>query len=102
MYSCWKAANSISTKRGMSSGKPAVAMKGFGLASEGTGGNVEPSVKKLSCRASDDGVRVNLASSFNTLLFEAQAWELSRERVLFCREWRPSRKSGRLMVEVVE
>lgn len=72
MYSCWKAANSISTKRGMSSGKPAVAMKGFGLASEGMRGRGETSVGKLFGLASD-GVRVNLASPFETLLFEAQA-----------------------------
>ena len=73
MYSSRKAANSISTKRGMSSGKPAVAMNGFfGLAGDGTRGNVESSVDKLSDLASEE-MRVGFVSSINDLLFEAQA-----------------------------
>jgi hypothetical protein len=95
MYSCRKAANSISTKRGMSSGKPAVAMKGFfGLVIERMRGNVDFSVEKASDLASEE-VRGDFVSSVKTFLLEAQAWKLSRARLLFCRDWRPSRKSGR-------
>jgi hypothetical protein len=91
MCSCRKAANSISTKRGMSSGKPAVAMKGFfGLASEWIRGNLELSVEKVPDLASED-VRGDFVSSVETLLLEAQAWKLSRARLLLCRAWRPSR-----------
>ena len=73
MYSSRKAANSITTKRGMSSGKPAVAMNGFiGLASDGMRGNVQSSVEELSDLASEE-MRVGLVSSVNALLFEAQA-----------------------------
>jgi hypothetical protein len=72
-------------------------MKGlFGLVSEETRGNFEVSVERASGLGSDE-VRVDLVYSVETLLFEAQAWIFSRARLLLCREWRPSRKSGREM-----